>query len=182
MQEGQKKAGNELSWSALLDPLWESSSDLGAWTQESEMKNEIDLLNLKTKFVKYQFIFYKRIPYINVFKRCALIVGQHFALKSFFNYLDYRHEVFNLFSTKPLIEYYLDYRLMQVGWLKADDQTILSLHNRLVTHNPRIGITHDNNHWSLHIRQVKEADKGCYMCQINTSVMKKQVGCVDVHG
>lgn len=65
--------------------------------------------------------------------------------------------------------------------MKADDQTILSLHNRLVTHNPRIGITHDSNNWSLHIRQVKEADKGCYMCQINTSIMKKQIGCIDVH-
>ncbi|XP_046677770.1 lachesin-like [Homalodisca vitripennis] len=69
----------------------------------------------------------------------------------------------------------------RVGWMKADDQTILTLHNKLVTHNPRIGITHDNNNWGLHIRQVKEADKGCYMCQINTSIMKKQIGCIDVH-
>ncbi|XP_054285920.1 lachesin-like [Macrosteles quadrilineatus] len=69
----------------------------------------------------------------------------------------------------------------RVGWMKADDQTILSLHTRLVTHNPRIGITYDHNNWGLHIRQVKASDKGCYMCQINTSIMKKQVGCIDVH-
>jgi hypothetical protein len=52
-----------------------------------------------------------------------------------------------------------------------------------VTQNSRISVTHDNHRtWQLHIRQVKESDRGCYMCQINTSVMKKQVGCVDVHG
>ena len=73
--------------------------------------------------------------------------------------------------------------VLQVGWLKAEDQTILTLHNKVVTHNSRISVTHDNHRtWQLHIRQVKESDRGCYMCQINTSIMKKQVGCVDVHG
>ena len=67
--------------------------------------------------------------------------------------------------------------------MKAEDQTILTLHNKVVTHNSRISVTHDNHRtWQLHIRQVKESDRGCYMCQINTSVMKKQIGCVDVHG
>ncbi|KAJ9600124.1 hypothetical protein L9F63_009581, partial [Diploptera punctata] len=66
--------------------------------------------------------------------------------------------------------------------MKAEDQTILALHNKVVTHNARISVTHDNHRtWQLHIRQVKESDRGCYMCQINTSIMKKQVGCVDVH-
>ncbi|XP_071447292.1 lachesin-like [Hetaerina americana] len=70
----------------------------------------------------------------------------------------------------------------KVGWLKASDQTILTLHTKVVTHNSRISVTHDSHRtWNLHIRQVKEADRGCYMCQINTSVMKKQIGCVDVH-
>ncbi|XP_021934442.1 lachesin-like [Zootermopsis nevadensis] len=70
----------------------------------------------------------------------------------------------------------------KVGWMKAEDQTILTLHNKVVTHNSRISVTHDNHRtWQLHIRQVKESDRGCYMCQINTNVMKKQVGCVDVH-
>ncbi|EEB18596.1 lachesin precursor, putative [Pediculus humanus corporis] len=70
----------------------------------------------------------------------------------------------------------------KVGWLKAEDQTILTLHNKVVTHNSRISVTHDNaNTWQLRIRQVKESDRGCYMCQINTNKMKKQLGCVDVH-
>lgn len=68
--------------------------------------------------------------------------------------------------------------------MKADDQTILSLHTRVITHNPRISVTHDDNlhTWQLHIRQLKESDRGCYMCQINTNAMKKQLGCVDVQG
>jgi hypothetical protein len=35
--------------------------------------------------------------------------------------------------------------------------------------------------WRLHIRQVVEADRGCYMCQINTEQMKQEVGCLDVN-
>lgn len=67
--------------------------------------------------------------------------------------------------------------------MKAEDQTILTLHTRVVTHNSRISVTHDNlRTWQLRIRQLKETDRGCYMCQINTSTMKKQIGCVDVHG
>lgn len=72
----------------------------------------------------------------------------------------------------------------QVGWMKADDQTILTLHTRVITHNPRISVTHDDDlrTWQLHIRQLKETDRGCYMCQINTGAMKKTLGCVDVQG
>ncbi|XP_045121826.1 lachesin-like isoform X2 [Portunus trituberculatus] len=70
----------------------------------------------------------------------------------------------------------------KVGWLRTDTQTILSLHKKVVTHNTRISVTHSEPRtWNLHIRAVKEEDRGCYMCQINTSVMKKTVGCVDVH-
>ncbi|XP_069173872.1 lachesin [Procambarus clarkii] len=70
----------------------------------------------------------------------------------------------------------------KVGWMRADTQTILSLHKKVVTHNIRISVTHSEPRtWNLHIRMVKEDDRGCYMCQINTAVMKKTVGCVDVH-
>lgn len=68
--------------------------------------------------------------------------------------------------------------------MKADDQTVLSLHTRVITHSPRISVTHDDSlrTWQLHIRQLKESDRGCYMCQINTSSMMKQLGCIDVQG
>lgn len=70
----------------------------------------------------------------------------------------------------------------KVGWMKADDQTILSLHTRVITHNPRVSVSHDDTlkTWQLRIRQLKESDRGCYMCQINTAQMKKQHGCIDV--
>uniref|UniRef100_T1IFS5 IGv domain-containing protein n=1 Tax=Rhodnius prolixus TaxID=13249 RepID=T1IFS5_RHOPR len=69
-----------------------------------------------------------------------------------------------------------------VGWLRAEDQTVLTLDKRVVTHNSRISVSQDPDRdmWRLHIRQIKYSDRGCYMCQINTTNMKKQVGCIDV--
>ncbi|XP_055851916.1 lachesin isoform X2 [Episyrphus balteatus] len=69
----------------------------------------------------------------------------------------------------------------KVGWLRASDQTVLALQGRVVTHNARISVTHENFHtWKIRINKLRESDKGCYMCQINTSPMKKQIGCIDV--
>lgn len=102
--------------------------------------------------------------------------------------------------------------IFQVGWLRASDQTILSIHTRIVTHNARISVSYEsggssgsgggtaaggtfgvtgssqateevvNGTWSLHIRQLKESDRDCYMCQINTSPMISQLGCLDIQG
>jgi len=70
----------------------------------------------------------------------------------------------------------------KVGWLKAGDQTILALHKRVITHNSRVSVSHEDNRiWKLHLRQVQESDRGCYMCQINTEQMKQQNGCLDVN-
>ncbi|OAD56282.1 Lachesin [Eufriesea mexicana] len=73
----------------------------------------------------------------------------------------------------------------KVGWLRASDQTILSVHTRTVTHNARIAVSYETGGssggtWRLHIRQLKESDKGCYMCQINTSPMISELGCLDI--
>ncbi|EFN87903.1 Lachesin [Harpegnathos saltator] len=65
---------------------------------------------------------------------------------------------------------------------------------RRVTHSPRFFVTLENAKtknqtqsreeeeatWQLHIRSLKEADRGCYMCQLNTKPMLSQLGCVDV--
>ncbi|GLV44348.1 Dpr-interacting protein gamma [Carabus blaptoides fortunei] len=70
----------------------------------------------------------------------------------------------------------------KVAWVRAEDQTILTLHTKVVTHNSRVSVAHDNlRTWQLRIRQLKETDRGCYMCQINTAVMKIQQGCLDVY-
>nr|XP_050863111.1 lachesin-like isoform X2 [Vespula vulgaris] len=95
----------------------------------------------------------------------------------------------------------------KVAWLRASDQTVLTVHTRTVTHNARISVSYEtgsnpgsgatsgafgvtgssqateevvNGTWRLHIRQLKESDRDCYMCQINTSPMKSELGCVDI--
>lgn len=84
----------------------------------------------------------------------------------------------------------------QVGWIRVEDKTILSMGQRTVTHSPRFLVTLENAKSKnqsrsreeeeatsrLHIRQLREADRGCYMCQLNTKPMLSQLGCVDVLG
>ncbi|KAH0567083.1 hypothetical protein KQX54_006523 [Cotesia glomerata] len=112
-----------------------------------------------------------------------------------------------------------------VGWLRASDQTVLSLDTRIVTHNNRIAVSYEaggcsgtsnaismgsgagglvpavapvaapvhgvigsnqvmdegvNCTWRLHIRHLKKSDEGCYMCQINTSPMISELGCLSI--
>lgn len=67
--------------------------------------------------------------------------------------------------------------------MRASDQTVLALQERVVTHNARIAVLHENAFtWKLKIYKLRESDRGCYMCQINTSPMKNQIGCIDVQG
>ncbi|XP_055843030.1 lachesin [Episyrphus balteatus] len=69
----------------------------------------------------------------------------------------------------------------RVGWLKADTKAIQAIHEHVITHNPRVGVTHlDQNTWNLHIKAVSEEDRGGYMCQLNTDPMKSQIGYLDV--
>ncbi|XP_044599452.1 neurotrimin-like isoform X2 [Cotesia glomerata] len=69
----------------------------------------------------------------------------------------------------------------KVAWLRVDTQTILTIANHVITKNHRIGVTHsDHRTWFLHIREVRETDRGWYMCQINTDPMKSQTGYLDV--
>lgn len=67
--------------------------------------------------------------------------------------------------------------------MRVDTQTILTIHSHVITKNHRIGVTHtEHRTWYLHIRDVRETDRGWYMCQINTDPMKSQVGYLDVVG
>ena len=66
--------------------------------------------------------------------------------------------------------------VFQVGWVKADTKAIQAIHDHVITHNPRVSVSHnDHTTWNLHIRSVQEEDRGQYMCQINTDPMKSQV-------
>lgn len=83
-----------------------------------------------------------------------------------------------------IIVKYLKFNLsFQIGWMKAEDQTILTFHERVVASSGRFAVSHENYRtWYLTIKNVEETDKGCYMCQVNTLEMQKQIGCLDVLG
>ncbi|XP_055303391.1 lachesin-like isoform X2 [Sitodiplosis mosellana] len=69
----------------------------------------------------------------------------------------------------------------RVGWVKADTKAIQAIHEHVITHNPRVSVSHsDLNTWNLHIKSVTEDDRGGYMCQLNTDPMKSQIGYLDV--
>ncbi|XP_023227170.1 lachesin-like [Centruroides sculpturatus] len=69
----------------------------------------------------------------------------------------------------------------RVAWIHTDRHTLLTLHDRLITRNMRYSISHNSHRtWWLHITDVEERDSGEYMCQINTSPMKSQVGYLEV--
>ena len=67
-----------------------------------------------------------------------------------------------------------------------EQSAILTVHNHVITRNPRISVTHDKHDrhrtWYLHINNVQEEDKGRYMCQINTVTAKTQFGYLNVVG
>ncbi|XP_028030991.1 opioid-binding protein/cell adhesion molecule homolog [Bombyx mandarina] len=69
----------------------------------------------------------------------------------------------------------------KVAWLRVDTQTILTIHTHVISRSRRVGVTHsDQRTWFLHIRELRETDRGWYMCQINTDPMKSQLGYLDV--
>lgn len=67
-----------------------------------------------------------------------------------------------------------------------EQSAILTVHNHVITRNPRISVTHDKHDrhrtWYLHINNVHEEDRGRYMCQINTVTAKTQFGYLNVVG
>uniref|UniRef100_A0ABD2XNY3 Uncharacterized protein n=1 Tax=Trichogramma kaykai TaxID=54128 RepID=A0ABD2XNY3_9HYME len=66
-------------------------------------------------------------------------------------------------------------------WMLFDQSAILTVHNHVITRNPRISVSHDKHRtWYLHISNVQEEDKGRYMCQINTATAKTQYGYLHV--
>ncbi|GBP28227.1 Lachesin [Eumeta japonica] len=69
----------------------------------------------------------------------------------------------------------------QVAWLRVDTQTILTIASHVITKNHRIAVNHsDRRVWFLHIHDVRQSDRGWYMCQLNTDPMKSQTAYLDV--
>lgn len=60
--------------------------------------------------------------------------------------------------------------------MKVDTKAIQAIHERVITHNPRVSVFHgDHTTWNLRIKGIQKEDEGLYMCQINTDPMKSQV-------
>lgn len=54
-----------------------------------------------------------------------------------------------------------------------DTQTILTIQNHVITKNHRISLLHsEHKTWQLKIKDIRESDRGFYMCQLNTVSMK----------
>lgn len=92
-----------------------------------------------------------------------------------------------MFTLYIYLPYYYTISLVcyftQVAWLRVDTQTILSIQTLVVTKNDRMEVTHtDHRVWRLHIKNVRQSDRGFYMCQINTDPMKNQIAYLDVVG
>ena len=65
---------------------------------------------------------------------------------------------------------------LQVGWLKADTKAIQAVGDSVITHNPRVSVSHEKLQMhKLHVTDVQLDDEGVYMCQLNTDPMKSQV-------
>lgn len=72
-------------------------------------------------------------------------------------------------------------RNYKVAWVRVDTQTILSIHHTVITQNPRVTLSYnDHRSWYLHIKDVHEADRGWYMCQVNTDPMRSRQGYLQV--
>jgi len=69
--------------------------------------------------------------------------------------------------------------MYKVGWMRSD-QTVLSV-GKMVTQNSRYSVSHgESTNWSLKIHNVRETDEDCFICQINTQPLLKQMGCIEL--
>ena len=68
-------------------------------------------------------------------------------------------------------------KFFQVGWIKADTKAIQAIGKHVISNNPRISVSHNENRskFRLHITGVTLDDAGPYMCQINSMPVRKQV-------
>nr|CAH0099633.1 unnamed protein product [Daphnia galeata] len=69
----------------------------------------------------------------------------------------------------------------KVAWVRVDTQTILTIHTKVISRNPRVGLAQSSKrHWYLRLRNVEPSDRGYYMCQINTDPMEHSKGYLEV--
>ena len=60
-----------------------------------------------------------------------------------------------------------------MAWVRVDTQTILTIHTKVISRNPRVGLSHAANnhrHWILRLKNVESDDRGWYMCKFIQSL------------
>lgn len=75
-----------------------------------------------------------------------------------------------------------DLKDFRLAWFHKDRHTLLALHDSVIVKNGRISVrSHANTTFYLTIHDVREEDRGSYMCQLNTVPMRGQVGHLEVN-
>ncbi|GBN34327.1 hypothetical protein AVEN_113097-1 [Araneus ventricosus] len=70
----------------------------------------------------------------------------------------------------------------KVSWGVVNQKDQLSIGTNVFKGKDRIHVTHSDNSWYLHIKNVTQNDTGYYICQISTNPIKTQAGHLDVVG
>ncbi|GFW65676.1 ig-like domain-containing protein [Trichonephila clavipes] len=70
----------------------------------------------------------------------------------------------------------------KISWGVVNQKDQLSIGTNVFKGKDRIHVTHSNNSWYLHIKNVTQNDTGYYICQISTNPIKTQAGHLDVVG
>ncbi|KAF8791742.1 Neurotrimin like protein [Argiope bruennichi] len=68
----------------------------------------------------------------------------------------------------------------KVSWGVVNQKDQLSIGTNVFKGKDRIHVTHSDNSWYLHIKNVTQNDTGYYICQISTNPIKTQAGHLDV--
>ncbi|XP_022240438.1 lachesin-like [Limulus polyphemus] len=69
----------------------------------------------------------------------------------------------------------------KVAWLRVKNQTLIAVHTKVILRSDRYSVSHQNLRiWKLKIEKVTLEDKGYYMCQVNTPVLKTKPAYLEV--
>lgn len=73
------------------------------------------------------------------------------------------------------------YCIPQLVWFHRT--TVLALQDMVVAKNGRVSVrSHANTTFYLTVHDIREEDRGNYMCQVNTVPMRSQIGHLEVNG
>lgn len=69
-----------------------------------------------------------------------------------------------------------------MAWIRKDKHTLLAVQDKVISQNNRIKVNRNDKSFNLHISDVREEDRGEYMCQVNSEPMISQSGFLQVTG